>query len=365
MSQSLAKCAAQSGEDVEVITSRLNKMSGLELRDNYKIKRVLGLRKSLYSGKVWEVILFIIHGCIYFLITLKRKKFNVTYTFFTLPGGILGLFIKKMYQIPYYVFLRGIDVPGFYGGNLSFLNKILQPIIKIIWINADKIIANSQALKDLAGKTLQDKPIYIFPNLVDTNFFHPKEKSKEDILRIVYVGRLNKQKGLDFLLESFAILSKNASAPCLLELVGNGPEKSNLVEKSAFLNISEKVVFLNWLDDNGLLERYQNADIFASASLDEGMPNAIIEAMACGLPIVATDIPAHRELIEDHKNGLLVPLKNPQGLAEALSILVKDKAARERMRDNNIEKIKNYSLQKFSTYFQSLKMQERNCCGAI
>ena len=357
-SESLAKYLAKLGQEVEIITSKLSSVSNLDFRNNYKVRRILWFRRSLYSGKIYEVILFIIHGFFYFLTNFKEKNVDVVYAFFSLPAGMLGLYIKKIYRTPYYVFLRGIDVPGFYGGRFSFLNKILKPIIKYVWVNSDRIVANSQALKILASKTLKDKPIYVIPNMVDTNFFCPSDTmKKENWLNIIYVGRFNKQKGLDYLLESFAVVIKDIpESPLFLEIIGEGPEKNNLIKKGHMLNISKKIIFVNWVNRTELLERYRSADIFVSSSLDEGMPNAIMEAMACGLPIVATDISGHRELIEHGKNGLLVLLKSPKALAEAIKTLIKDRDLRERMKNNNIKKIESYNLQNISNYLQSLNL---------
>ena len=345
--ETLAKYLVLSGHKIEVVTSRIGFSSSLEYRDKYAIRRVLGIRLSLYSGNILEVILFVINGFIYFLKKREWDKIDVVYVFFTLPAGMLGLFIKKLYKKPYYVFLRGIDVPGFYGGKFSSLNRILRPIIKYIWTNADKIVANSASLKDLAAKTLQNHAIHVMPNMIDTDLFCPSQTIKVDgVVKIISVGRLNKQKGLNILLESFAILVQgNTSIDFSLDIVGNGAEKSNLIKQSVMLNITKRINFRGWIKRINLVKSYQESDIFVSSSLDEGMPNSMLEAMACGLPIVASDIPAHREIIKSGENGLLISSQNPKELAGAIEILVKNKSLRQELGKNNVKKIKKYSLE--------------------
>lgn len=355
-SEALAKFLSALGHDVEVITSRIGGLKSRDCRGAYQIKRVLGCRRSVFSGKLLEVTCFLMHGFLYFFSRGKENKSDVVYAFFTLPAGLLALFLKKAYKIPYFVFLRGIDVPGFYGGRGSFLNKLLKPLIKYIWNNANKVIANSSALKDLAGRDFKYKEIAVLPNMIDIDFFNPSGKPHEPgPVKIIFVGRLNKQKGLNYLLDSLAIISRGGSeAEFVMELAGDGPEKNDLMEKSCALGISGKTVFLGWLDRERLLVRYQGADIFITVSLDEGMPNAVMEAMACGLPVIASDIPAHRELIEDGVNGMLVSAREPEAVAKVLKVLMRDKALRKRLGDNGARKIKQYSSTNFWAFLQIL-----------
>jgi glycosyltransferase involved in cell wall biosynthesis len=146
-----------------------------------------------------------------------------------LPKGLsLALFIKKVYKIHYYVFLRGIDVPGFYGGRFSFLNKICAPIIKHIWNHADIIIANSQSLKELANKRLNKKPIYVIPNGIDIDVFKPLQKDKDEgTKKILLVGRLSKQKGIDDFLEAIARIKKMVTAVLFSKLQVKVQKKSD------------------------------------------------------------------------------------------------------------------------------------------
>jgi glycosyltransferase involved in cell wall biosynthesis len=208
-------------------------------------------------------------------------------------------------------------------------------------------VANSVSLKDLAGKTLQNHAIHVMPNMIDTDLFCPSQTIKVDgVVKIISVGRLNKQKGLNILLESFAILVQgNTSIDFSLDIVGNGAEKSNLIKQSVMLNITKRINFRGWIKRINLVKSYQESDIFVSSSLDEGMPNSMLEAMACGLPIVASDIPAHREIIKSGENGLLISSQNPKELAGAIEILVKNKSLRQELGKNNVKKIKKYSLE--------------------
>ncbi|MFH1772290.1 MAG: glycosyltransferase family 4 protein [Candidatus Omnitrophota bacterium] len=328
---SMAKYLVREGVEIEVLTSRLKGYPAIETKDGYSIKRCLGFRQSLCQGSILEVLFFTIHGFFYFPRRIKNNKPDKVFAFFSLPSGMLGLFIKRKLKIPYYVFLRGFDVPGFYAGKFSFLNKILKPLIKYIWINADKIIANSQSLKELALKTSRKKEINVIPNGVDTEIFFPSGHKKDsDKIRLLFVGRLNKQKGLIYLLDSIQKVVQDGFNNFALEIAGEGPETNLLKRRSETLNIAYKVIFNGWCDRDTLVKKYQEADIFINPSLDEGMPNAVLEAMACGLPIIASDIPAHRELIVKGEEGMLIQIKDYCSLSHAIELMISNAKLRDK-----------------------------------
>jgi len=91
------------------------------------------------------------------------------------------------------------------------------------------------------------------------------------------------------------------------------------------------VTFAGWVGQPDLLDFYRRADIFATATTWEGMPNTVLEAMACGLPVVGTDAPGMNQLVTDNRNGFLVPVKDSARLADRLRRLVDNPAERARM----------------------------------
>ncbi|MFH1478535.1 MAG: glycosyltransferase family 4 protein [Candidatus Omnitrophota bacterium] len=356
--KNFAEALSSEGYNVEVVTSRSKDMKSEENLDGYKVKRAIGTRKYLYAGRLLEVAIFMLHGMWYFLRSLgeKHERPDLVLAFFTLPAGFLALFVKKLYKIPYYVFLRGIDVPGFYGGRFSFLNKLLSPLIRYVWANADKVVANSQSFKDLALKTYDKKEIHVIPNVIDLESFSPAVAGTDDHEpKLVFIGRLNKQKGLTFLLEALSLLNKwSIGLHFSLKLIGDGPERWSLAQQAKDLDIKRKVSFLGWMDRKSLPLYYKEADIFITPSLDESFNITILEAMACGLPIIATDLPAHRELIKNDVNGILVPPGDAASLAKAIRLLVDHADLRHKFGANNRQKAGDYDSKKLHEYLQDL-----------
>lgn len=352
----IVKYLMREGDEAVVLTSAFYNLPQQEKKGNCIIRRIFANRKEAHTGRVIEYILFIINGFIFLRNETKNIKPEIVYAFFTVPAGILALFIKKRYNIPYCLFLRGsVDLPGFYPGRFGFLNKLALPIIKYVWINADKVIANSQSLRELAYNNFIKRKIYVIPNGVDTNVFHPTKRIKNNkFIKIISIGRLSRQKGIDYMLEAISMIRSDYIRPFILEIVGDGPEKNKLIKKCSRFKISDRVIFSGWSKREDIASKYQNADIFITVSLIEGMPNTLLEAMSCGLPVIASDIPAHKELIINNKNGLLFPVKNAYSLSEAVRILINDDILRMKMGEENIAKTKMYSWQNTFLHLQNL-----------
>jgi glycosyltransferase involved in cell wall biosynthesis len=146
--------------------------------------------------------------------------------------------------------------------------------------------------------------------------------------RIVAIGSLFPLKSYDVLIEAMAILAANATG-CELLLAGRGGEQPRLEALANQLGVAERVKFLGDVEDvPGLLG---TADVFAHPAITEGLSNAILEALAEGLPVVACPVGGTPEIIEDGQNGLLVPVRQPQALAHAIGRLLNDACLRRRL----------------------------------
>lgn len=148
----------------------------------------------------------------------------------------------------------------------------------------------------------------------------PTQKKKDlhipqDKIIIGCVAKLRKQKGHKYLISAFAEVLKNNPNVFLL-FVGDGDERENIERQIKNLEIANDVLLLG--NRNDVSELLQVIDIFILPTLFEGMSNALMEAMADGRPIITTDIPENREIIENKETGLLIPAKNDIALADAI-----------------------------------------------
>jgi glycosyltransferase involved in cell wall biosynthesis len=229
--------------------------------------------------------------------------------------------------VPYIVSLRGGDVPGFRPYDFALYHRIISPLLHLVWMRASVIVANSQGLRDLALAFDRKVTIQIIPNGVDIQRFSPDMQMREwHPPRLLFVGRVVYQKGLDLLLEA---LGSVQSSSWQLTIVGDGSQRELLMAQAEHLGISERIRFLGWLDSAQLLPEYQQANLFVFPSRHEGMPNAILEAMACGLPVIASKIAGNEELVVPASEttcgtGILVPPEDVDALRVALQTVLKD-----------------------------------------
>jgi colanic acid/amylovoran biosynthesis glycosyltransferase len=143
--------------------------------------------------------------------------------------------------------------------------------------------------------------------------------------RLLFVGRLVPAKGVLFLLETIAKIDD-----AILDIAGDGPQRKCLESKAAALGIGNRVRFLGYQSQQGVRELLRHADVFVMGSFAEGLPVVLVEAMAAGVPVVATRIAGIPELVEEGKNGFLVPPGDPAAAATAVRRLLEDAELRNR-----------------------------------
>jgi glycosyltransferase involved in cell wall biosynthesis len=210
--------------------------------------------------------------------------------------------------------------------------KIHRRIInKFLARYTDKIIAVSKAVKHdiLLYDRISHEKICVIYNGIEMRSFlnlHGHIRGEFGVPRniplIGTVGRLTAQKGHRYLLEAIDKLKLKFPGTKLL-IAGDGPLKNELEKYAQTLNIHDKVIFLGLRRD--IPDFLSSIDIFVLPSLWEGLSNALIEAMASGKPVIATDIPPIREIINSEELGILVPPENSDAIADALEILLYNK----------------------------------------
>ncbi|MDE2150103.1 MAG: glycosyltransferase family 4 protein [Gammaproteobacteria bacterium] len=170
--------------------------------------------------------------------------------------------------------------------------------------------------------------LHFVPNAVDCGRFVHSPISARDF-RVVFVGRQVAVKGLDVLLRAWAETTRPAGAR--LVLAGDGPERPALMQQASALGIAETVEFPGTISDVPAL--LAGAAAYVQPSHREGLPNSVLEAMAAGLPVIATRIGGHEDIIAEGETGLLVPPADPGALAAALQRLFENSELRRRLGD--------------------------------
>jgi len=214
----------------------------------------------------------------------------------------------------------------------------------------------AQELKEYG---LNPDEISVVSNGVDEKIFYPSKKESENNKKnIMYAGRIDREKGLFDLVESAkSICSQKADVSFII--AGDGRDLNKLKRKIKKMGLQNRFTFLGQIEKDQMIKLYQNATLFILPSYREGLPTVLLEAMSCGLPVIATDVRGNRDLISNGENGLLVPPKDPKKMAETIITLLEDEKLMERLGKNArktiIEKYTwNDIFDKFLKYYKSI-----------
>ena len=200
---------------------------------------------------------------------------------------------------------------------------------RLLYRRADVLTANTSGVMDSLVPLFQVRQLALLPNPLPMPVVPAAVGSAGDRQGFVTVARLVPQKGIDVLIRAL-VQTSGAAQDWTLTLVGDGPERAALEQQVQQAGLEEKVHFLGFRSDPQTF--LLKAGVFVLPSRFEGMPNALLEAMAMGLAVVVTDAsPGPLEVVEDGVSGLVVPSDDPFALAEALDRLAVDPALRERL----------------------------------
>lgn len=315
------------------LTSSLGKHDEYFLAKNIKIIRFNILkRKNYHKQKNIDLLIYFFKALSWSL--LNRNKYNIIHAFFGIPCGLIALLTFK----PYIVSLRGSDVP-FYNKRFKFYDKFFfQYLSRIIWRKARCVIANSRDLQKLAYKTYNKKEIKIVPNGVNFKNIHKTTNKKN--FTVISTSRLTKRKRIDLLIKAFNKFSKNKNN-IELRIFGSGEQEETL-KKIAGNNLDSKIKFYGRIENENIPIELSKSNIFVLPSENEGMSNSLLEAMASGLAIIATNVGDAKHLIKN-KGGIIVKKDNYKEITSALNKLYLNRELIIKMGNFNRKVIKDMS----------------------
>ncbi|NLF29963.1 MAG: glycosyltransferase family 4 protein [Planctomycetes bacterium] len=194
---------------------------------------------------------------------------------------------------------------------------------RMILRRADAVICPSRRLADLlADSGVSPERLHVIHNGIELDQwpFRPRGVRKDPPV-VLYVGRLSREKNVQALLQAAAMLRRRGAA-LRLRIAGQGPAEEELAELAGQLGLDGQIEWLGWRAD--VSDLLAGADLFVNPSTTEAMPNSVLEALATGTPVVATDAGATDELVLHERTGLLIPPGDVGALAEALGRLLAD-----------------------------------------
>jgi glycosyltransferase involved in cell wall biosynthesis len=221
--------------------------------------------------------------------------------------------------------------------------KVVEWIKKRMFTLCDKILVFSKNDGNKIKPMVPMEKIEIFPNAVNADDFKNKDWSFKRNLSIpeegeivLFLSRLFREKGVFDLIESIPEVIGEFEKVYFV-FAGDGPDKPGMEEACKRKEIDKVVRFTGNLQEEDVRKAFSCADIFVLPSYTEGMPMAILQALAAGLPVIATPVGAIPDFIKDGINGFLVQPHSPGQLAEKLMLLLRDAGIRKKMADVNIQ----------------------------
>lgn len=238
---------------------------------------------------------------------------------------------------PFYVSVWGRDIYQF-----PQQHAINRTIVEFTLKKADVICSTSHVMA-AETKKYTDKHVEVTPFGVDLSIFRPMETEKKDTVTIGTVKALSDKYGIADLIKAFAIVHEQYPQTALL-IVGDGPQRKQYEQLAETLGIRHVTTFTGRVPNTDVPNYINKMDIFAVPSTEdsESFGVAAVEAMACGVPVVVSNVGGLPEVVKKDVTGLIVPKENPEALAAAFQRLLGDAHLRHQMGKNGIQHVKEH-----------------------
>jgi teichuronic acid biosynthesis glycosyltransferase TuaC len=271
-------------------------------------------------------------------------------------SGLIALAVKTLSGTPFVVTLRGSDALRSRRGRVS------RSVSLWVLRRAEFITTVSEELRNwLLSEGFPEDRVAFVRNGVELKEVRPERSSS--LVRFLFVGSFVPGKGVRFLIDAFTLVARK-SGEVRLVLVGEGEEREMLWERARLQGVGDLVDFIGAESPDRVPLRMSEADCLVLPSLSEGSSNVVLEAMASSLPVVASDIPGMREIVQDGHTGLLAKPQDAVDLAEKLLNIVRDRELRRRMGAKARESVLSMGLGWDAVAKRYLEVYRRTCAGS-
>ena len=281
------------GFKVIVLTQYIKGLPEFEIINGVSVYRAIKPTKPWAITYLLSVLRFMIK---------KRNEYDVVQSYGIFYHTTASVIMKYIYKKKV---INRLESAG-QNGDLGRIKKIKYGfLVKLSWKKGDKLIAISREIyNDLINSGVHKEKITYIPNSVDTEYYTPFISKRWDFpINILFVGRLSEEKGVNILLHAMMQVVGKGFNDLSLTIAGDGPLREELEEKVNDLAITKYVRFVGSI--NNVIQYYHNSHVLVIPSNWEGLPLVLLEGMACGLAIVASNLGGNQEGIEDGINGLL------------------------------------------------------------
>ncbi len=344
---------------VHVLTSR---GPGLPAQETFDDRDLTIFRSKVFQRRQRAVASIASMLCFYpFGISLGRRliktyAYDVINTWFAIPSGPTGTHLAARGSIPHVLTVIGGDIYDPSKWYSPHRNPMLKRIVRSVIRKADGHTAISQDVADRTDHIYGFKgPVEVIPLGVDPPAFPPASRQMlgldSDHLYVVTVGRLVRRKDHHTLLKALKLL---ANPKVHLLILGDGPERENLHASAEQLGIGGQIHFMGFVAEDQKYQLLACSDVFSLTSLHEGFGLVYIEAMHCGLPVIAADTGGQTDFLSDGQTGGLVRPGDANALSRVLQGLMEDPHRRRQIGSANKALAQRYTVANTAQKYEGL-----------
>lgn len=352
------------GHDVVMISQYRNDVAGTQIYGGgppppLEAVKIIGLEsigeQEVNAGKPADFELDVNNIVQAALVENTLKPFDIVHAQYAYPNGLAAIEISRLLGIPNVISIQGGD--GHWVGLCCDTHK---KAMHAVLFYANELVIGSQSFAQEVHENhqLPIERLTVVPGAINSDHFKPNENKELGSLSntpvLLYHGRVDKRKGVLELIEAINQLVR-MKMNLVLHISGIGPdlEEAKIVVQD--LNLGNSVKFLGYVSYQDVPSIYQHADIFVSPTWSEGFSNTILEAMACGLPIVAAKSIGVVDCLTDCENALLHETHNVDDLCQKLISILEDQPLRLKLAANALNEIETkYKWERIAVVLESL-----------
>ncbi|KKR49068.1 MAG: Glycosyl transferase, group 1 [Candidatus Magasanikbacteria bacterium GW2011_GWC2_40_17] len=319
--------------------------------DNVRIYSVPSHRQSIHHAGFFGMLSFLINSLGQFRDLIKKNNYDLIHYYFSVPTGLLSFFQPK--RIPYIISLNGGDVPGYNPEEMPCLHKVISFLNKRVVKGATAVTAVSEDLGMFVKKKMEIKSVQVIYNgIEEKRVVKPSQpRSSGSKLKLICISRLIFCKRIDLI-----ILAIKDLDDVELEIIGDGYYKDKLISLIKKNNLTDRVKLLGYINNADLDQYLKAADIFILPSIGDSFGIVFLEAMACGLPIIAAKAGGVAEVVKNGFNGLLAEPNDLDSLKKAIIELKNNPDERVKFGLNSLARVKEFNWEEIAEqYFKLYK----------
>jgi len=301
-----------------------------EIKQSANLRYVPYFYLPKFGRRFYSTMMFIsimLHSG-WWLFSKKPKTLLASWAF---PEAVATSWISKLLNCPFFFKVHGSDI-NLHGKIPARAKQIVNASKKAVGI-----LSVSQALADeMISIGVNKEKIHVIYNGVDHQKFHVNHRKSDKTISdyILYVGNLKKEKGVMELLNGFAAIHEKHPSLKLL-YAGPGNMSSQIRNQAESMTLSDKVNLLGSVNHDQLPELISQARVLALPSYNEGVPNVVLEAMACGTPVLVSDVGGIPEVVDEHVCGKIIPSKCDMAVAEGLDAILSTQWNKEKIKQHS------------------------------